>query len=299
MSNANPNWEREPLEEAPLARRSLRSAKLHSCSAEQFRRHADGTYVVGGNWLCFGATGLIGAVLWGTPGVSDGRSLIDLFGAWLRRETLPRSVLLDVSKASVPLAEAAVALQAFHVYVAEHRSALSRIVSRFALVHAEDVTGLVARGLLREARMPHPLESFSQMAAALAWLGQPQPEHFAAELAALRSSIDGASPTVQRLESVLRHGLRDITVRAAARSIGVSVRTLQRQLRESATTFGRELNRQRVEAAQRLLVDTNASVTEIAFHVGCASPAHLSVLFKKQKGQSPSRFRAQYRRRLT
>jgi AraC-like DNA-binding protein len=39
----------------------------------------------------------------------------------------------------------------------------------------------------------------------------------------------------------------------------------------------------------------DANVTEVAFKVGCASPQHLSTLFKKLTGLSPTEWRERVR----
>jgi AraC-like DNA-binding protein len=70
---------------------------------------------------------------------------------------------------------------------------------------------------------------------------------------------------------------------------------LQRRLAERDTTFQRELAHARVDAAKKLLIDTDASLTEIAFDVGCASLPTFSALFRKIVGESPSQWRARER----
>ena len=44
------------------------------------------------------------------------------------------------------------------------------------------------------------------------------------------------------------------------------------------------------------MLETEENLTWIAFEVGCASPAHFSVLFRGVTGESPSRWRASARR---
>jgi AraC-like DNA-binding protein len=75
----------------------------------------------------------------------------------------------------------------------------------------------------------------------------------------------------------------------------VSERTLQRKLGELGTTFQHELSEARVRVAKRLLIDSEAPVTNIALDVGCASLQHFSALFRKHEGESPSTFRKRRR----
>jgi transcriptional regulator GlxA family with amidase domain len=52
--------------------------------------------------------------------------------------------------------------------------------------------------------------------------------------------------------------------------------------------------RKRLERAQRLLTETELSVTEICFRLGFESIGSFSWLFSRQFGLSPSRFRAEF-----
>lgn len=53
----------------------------------------------------------------------------------------------------------------------------------------------------------------------------------------------------------------------------------------------RWLLQRRIERAKELLVDTRASVTEIAYAVGFGSSAHFATAFKKKVGSTPSAYR--------
>lgn len=57
------------------------------------------------------------------------------------------------------------------------------------------------------------------------------------------------------------------------------------------------LIRRRVERAKRLLLESDASVTDICFDVGFESFSSFSTLFRKIVGQSPSAFRSEMRER--
>ncbi len=52
------------------------------------------------------------------------------------------------------------------------------------------------------------------------------------------------------------------------------------------------LIQRRVERAKRLLVESDASITDICFQVGFESLGSFSTLFRKLVGQSPSAFRS-------
>jgi AraC-like DNA-binding protein len=77
--------------------------------------------------------------------------------------------------------------------------------------------------------------------------------------------------------------------------LGISERTLQRKLGEAGTGYLNELAEARVRAARRLLLESDAPLTAIAYDVGCASLQHFSALFRKRTGESPSAFRRKRR----
>jgi transcriptional regulator GlxA family with amidase domain len=80
-------------------------------------------------------------------------------------------------------------------------------------------------------------------------------------------------------------------VEACARALRVSVRTLQRRLQAAETSFEREVAVFRVRHAQRLMRETDASLSRIASDVGFTSLARLSVVFRRVEGTTPSQWR--------
>ncbi len=61
--------------------------------------------------------------------------------------------------------------------------------------------------------------------------------------------------------------------------------------RLTGRTFIEYVNLCRVNEAERLLLRTELSVTEIAGRIGCDNPNYFTKLFKQYKGIAPSRFR--------
>lgn len=70
--------------------------------------------------------------------------------------------------------------------------------------------------------------------------------------------------------------------------LGVSARTLQRQLREENVTFREVLDQVRMERAFELIQDTTSSITEIAFALGYDDPTSFSRAFRRLMGCSPA-----------
>ena len=81
---------------------------------------------------------------------------------------------------------------------------------------------------------------------------------------------------------------------------GISTRYLHYLCAQSATTFGAELMRWRLESASRLLSDRRfdaLSVGEIAARCGFLEPSHFSRRFRKAHGLGPMEFRTARARR--
>jgi transcriptional regulator GlxA family with amidase domain len=127
--------------------------------------------------------------------------------------------------------------------------------------------------------------------AAAAWIGHPEATRALEEVRAIAGPLALQPETLRALGGHLSKNLRASTLRGAARALGVSERTLQRDLAAANTTFRRELARARVAAAAHLLVSTPAKLDAIARDVGCASGSHLAQLFRREKGETPGEYR--------
>lgn len=98
----------------------------------------------------------------------------------------------------------------------------------------------------------------------------------------------------ERMKGVVEAQLGDpdLSPASLAGELGVSLRTLQAAVAEAGTTaVGYIASRRLARAAQRLLMEPAASVTQIAFSVGFADSAYFSRRFHDQFGRSPSDYR--------
>jgi AraC-like DNA-binding protein len=77
---------------------------------------------------------------------------------------------------------------------------------------------------------------------------------------------------------------------AAARSFGLSLRNLQRRLRDEGTTYREVLHETRRDLARLHLDEGRLSVTEIAFLLGFADTSTFSRAFRRWTGSSPSAY---------
>jgi AraC-like DNA-binding protein len=269
---------------------------MHPATVDEMGRAPVGRYVEGPHHIHFCATArLWGLVLWGRPTIDDarlvGRSLVLELGP----PAEPHASLVDASRLEGADGTAFGALEWF---LAHHGDALSRQVRRLALVRPPGLVGAVVAGVYEVAHRPYPVGLFDDLAAAIDWLashGEPPPASFGATLADLHARATATPAVVRTLRALLEERLTTIEIDAAAQSLGMSQRTLQRKLGDAGTSFKEELAGARIRAAQRLLLDTATPLTNIALEVGCASLQHFSAMFRAHTGESPSAWRRRHR----
>ena len=252
-----------------------------------------GKYMTHGTWLSFFAPHgrFSGTVVWGEPSADDVRAWGACADVRLSAACEPHPSLFDASRVELlgPSTFAALA-----EYAAGHMDGLQQRITRIAIVHSGRFTDAVAIGFTKVAAVPVPTDAFTDVGAALAWLGCSDDTPLVDEVSSLCDEARGTPPIVRQLAAYL-HDHLDATPGVAARALALSTRSLQRRLTEGHTTFRRELDAARVRLAQRMLLDPQTSVTEVALRVGLTSPQHLSTLFRKCGLESPSVWRTRAR----
>jgi AraC-like DNA-binding protein len=258
---------------------------LRSVSPEEFLEAPEGCCVTGRSVSLFFAEGVAGCVLGGAVEGEDIATALRLVGAIHRASSEPFVGVIDATD----LTEAAPSTFGhYRAYVDAYAEELRRYVPRAAIARPGSfLLGALAEGFFRLVPMPYEVRLFADVRTASKWLGAPHASSLVARVRAIRSE-DGIAA---RLRQVFRDRLRFVGIEDGATALGLSPRSLQRRLKAEGTTFRRELDRARVEAAQRSMRAEDASLTRIAYEVGCASPAHLTTLFQRVVGISPSVWR--------
>lgn len=97
----------------------------------------------------------------------------------------------------------------------------------------------------------------------------------------------------QRVYRLLVEGLSggDISLAWVARRIGVSERSLQRNLKEEGTSHKQLLDEVRRELAVRYLANRDLTASEVAYMLGFSETAPFFRAFKKWTGRTPGEFR--------
>jgi LacI family transcriptional regulator len=80
-----------------------------------------------------------------------------------------------------------------------------------------------------------------------------------------------------------------------AESVSMTIRTLDRRFEKSlGRSVHNEIIRMRIEQACHMLVETNLSISQIAFNLGYTELKHLTQAFKREKGIGPLAYRRTY-----
>jgi AraC-like DNA-binding protein len=254
-----------------------------------------GKYLVGPTWLYFYPTADVsGLVLWGRLTGESLESAAQILPSVHAQASKRHVSLIDGSRvesaetSAFPIAER---------YIRTHAPALGAVITSLAVVYPRGLLATIAAGFFQVVEPPYPSKTFAELEAACTWLGIDRGLDLAARLDAIYAEATGVPPLLRDLRHTLASRLRDAGITDVCRAIGMSERSLQRRLAEHGTSFQKELARARVHAAEELLGSTDASLTEIAFTIGCASLPHFSALFRKATGESPSAWRAKHKTR--
>jgi AraC-like DNA-binding protein len=91
------------------------------------------------------------------------------------------------------------------------------------------------------------------------------------------------------MKTLILAGQSDIG--SAAEATGISTRTLQRNLRESGTSFTALLLQTRIQLAKQWIEDEGRSLSDIARALGYSDAANFTRAFRRHTGQSPRAYR--------
>lgn len=121
--------------------------------------------------------------------------------------------------------------------------------------------------------------------------------HLAAILERLASRLladTAPCPSIAQLvrTDLARIGLHgDLTLDGVAGRLGMSPRTLQRRLRDEATSLSDLVDQVRRTMATHLLSAPETGIAEVAYAVGFSEPAAFHRAFKRWTGRTPAEFR--------
>ncbi len=261
---------------------------------EDYVRDPVGRYVAGRSYLVWVASpALAGASYFGRL---DEREAPDI----LRVTTMPEGwaaatgydVMIDCGRLEAMDTQTFASLLRYLYEVTPVTTRLRRV----SIVRPPGLTGAVIAGVFHDNVQPRFRSAlFADRAEAFAWLGHPATSELRARIDAVTETVAGAPQPLGTLREHLARRPAAATMAGAARTLGISERSLSRRLKELGTSFRAESQRARLRAAESLLIDTELKLDAVATRVGFASRAHFSDFFHKATGETPSDFRARRR----
>jgi AraC-like DNA-binding protein len=236
---------------------------------------------------------LQGALIWGDLDQATMRDMMAV-GAWVHHPGVSqrRRVLVDCS--GVQRVDADVLLGFAHL-ARDRVPVWSTGIERHAVVVPAGLGGILIGGALPSVGASHPVRFTHDVEAALAYVDHPlaRPSHEHA--CAMAVTARGRAALLFRLRAELGRALATSTVDSAAHALGMSVRTLQRELGRLGTSFSDELRVVRVGAAEALLVHSDLKIEAIATQVGFGTASRMSAMLRRELDVTASALRARAR----
>lgn len=257
---------------------------------EDYRLKPVGAYLQLPHGLVFCARpDLWGFALWGKPSPADVARILPLIAPECLPSVRPHPLLADFRLLEDANPDPLGLLVQF---LQKNAGPIGKRLTRVAVVRPDGLPGMVVAGFHAMIGGTYPGQIFGDLTSATSWLDR---QAVADELADAIERASHSSATIVKLRQWLHANLAGATLRRAARAIGRTPRSLQRDLHDASSSFQREVEGARLLRAQHLLARTAMTLTEIAYDVGCSSPQHFSVLFRRLTGMPPSAWRALHR----
>jgi AraC-like DNA-binding protein len=254
-------------------------------SIEAFVRAPVGKWVLAGQTVVWCASpSLGGGCAWGRPDAVAAATAMRAYVAY--RQMGPRlDSIIDGYALELLLPDAVEMAVAWMRREAEE---LHRRVRRQWAVLPPGVDAITLAGISPIAGSPFDIKFVARAEEAFAEAGAPE---LGVEIAQIVAEVRGAGSHLVALRALLRERGGQLSLEAAARQLGLSTRTLQRELGAASSSFRAEVRDARFDRIARLLETTDDKIEVIAARVGMTKGA-LSALVRARTGQRPTELRA-------
>lgn len=263
-------------------------------SIDEFVAEPIGRCVLGPTYVIWCATPEVhGAIIWGTVDELALRNMMAI-GRFILHPSLAKRRRLLVDCRDVTRVDADVLL-GFPALARDRLPIWTATIERQAIIVPGGLAGLLIGGALPSVGASHPMRFTHDFESALAFVDHPaaRAAHHTAAHVAL--SHRGRAVLLTRVRSYLGRELTQATLSRAASALGMSGRSLQRELARLETSFSDELRRARVAAAEALLVHSDLKIDVIALKVGFGNASRMSATLRRELDVTASGLRARAR----
>jgi AraC-like DNA-binding protein len=257
----------------------------------EFLRAPLGRAIAGPTFLIWcRAPDLAGSIQWGAPDERDVAAMMDALEFIRHRDLAAQGAVLMDCRA-IERVDAEV-LIGFTKLARERLPRWSPRIRAQAVVVPDGVAGILLAGALPVLGPAHPFRFVADLEAAFAFLDHPDARAAFDEATAMAEAVRGSAALLGRVRAQLARDLAGATIDQVAAALGMSARSLQRELQTHGTSFTDELRRARVTAAEELLRLSDQKIEAIAARVGFGSSARLNAALRRELGAAASEIRA-------
>ena len=258
----------------------------------EFLESPIGRCAVGRSYVFWcGAPDLTGLILWGEPDDRDVREIVALSGLMHHPAmAAKRCAILDCRDVQRVDADT---LLGFAAAARDLMPIWSPRISRQAILVPSGIGGILIAGALTSVAPVHAMRVVDELPVALAFLDHPGgPRGAGSHAAEIATATRGSAVLVMRVRARLALDLVDTGVDCCASALGLSARTLQRELNRLGTSFSDELRRARVAAAEELLRLSDLKIESIASRVGFGTASRMSAVLRRERSATAGMVRA-------
>jgi len=251
-----------------------------------------GRYAIGAHFVMWcSAPDLTGLILWGAPTDRDVGEIVALCN-FIEHPAISRDRCTLLDGRNIERVDGDTLL-GFAALARDRMPVWSPRTKRQAVLVPDGFAGILIAGALTSLSPRHALRVLPDLATAFAFLENPTAPSAHAVADAVALDARGGSTLVARLRAQLLLDLGDPAVGDCAHALGLSSRTLQRELRRLGTSFTDELRRARVALAEDLLRLSDLKVEAIASRVGLGTASRLSAVLRRELQVTPGMLRAE------
>lgn len=268
--------------------------RIASDVADFMRRPLGAGVVVETSFVWCATPSLGGSTVWGAPTADMTRRSMPVLGAIFHPTIGPEvDVILDGFRLERVEPGAVMALLE---WTRENLDGLKRRIRRQVGVPPPGLGGVLLAGTLPVLGevYPHRIVATPQEAYRLV-LGD-DGDALREEIAAEVDRVIGAPPLAGELRNLLRVHQGSLNLDEAARLLGRSARSLQRELEALGTSFRDERAQARLAAAEELLAASDDKLAVVAARLGMSAPG-LSQLVRERVGTTLEEWRRRLRER--
>jgi AraC-like DNA-binding protein len=269
---------------------------LSLASPAEFLASPIGRYTAGRTFAVWcHAPELTGTMMWGTPDDRDIREMVEVLDFVHHADISPaRRALVDCSGVERIDADTAMV---FSELARTRVAGWSSRTGRHAIVVPRGLAGILAAGSWVSVSPAHPVRFVHRVEEAFAFLAHPDAPAVHAEACTIVDAARGRDALLGRLRAHLAREMVNPSMPDCASALGMSARTMQRELARLRTSFSDELRRVRVTAASELLELSDLKIESIAARVGFGSASRLSAMVRRERNATPSEVREAARAR--